>query len=112
MVGKHKNKSEKGSILLNTMFVLLFFNISFVAILGYSQSINADFQRLIQRQQTGQTIFAFFESAPDQLPFHGTDKLKITTRPLLQSERCQKIEGYVADNVLPIVSLYYWSCYP
>lgn len=106
-----QNKSERGAILLNTMFVLLFFNISFVAIIGYSQSLKADFQRLIQIQQVGQEIFVLFEQTPDKSRSNFAYNQKIMTRLLLQSEGCQQIEGYVANNLLPPISLYYWSCY-
>ncbi len=93
------------------MFVLLFFNISFVAIIGYSQSLKADFQRLIQIQQAGQEIFVLFEQLPDRLSSHFADNRKIITHLRLQSEKCQQIEGYVANNLLPAISLDYWSCY-
>lgn len=106
-----QNKSESGSILLNTMFILLFFNISFVAIIGYSQSLKADFQQLIQIQQAGQELFILFEQISDKSPDHFASNPKIMTRTLLQSEGCQQIEGYIANNVLPEIRLYYWSCY-
>nr|WP_202608150.1 MULTISPECIES: hypothetical protein [Proteus] len=93
------------------MFILLFFNISFVAIIGYSQSLKADFQRLIQMQQAGQELFVLFEQMTDKLPDYFVANSKIMTRSLLQSEGCQEIEGYVANNVLPEIKLYYWSCY-
>ncbi|MCE9840399.1 MULTISPECIES: hypothetical protein [Proteus] len=106
-----QNKSERGSILLNTMFILLFFNISFVAIIGYSQSLKADFQRLIQIQQAGQELFVLFEQMSEISPDYFASNRKIMTRSLLQSEGCQQIEGYVANHVLPTLKLYYWSCY-
>ena len=112
IIKKGQNRSEKGSILLNTMFVLLFFNISFVAIIGYSQSLKDDFQRLIQLQQTGQGIFVLFEILPDKSPYYFAYNQKIMTRSLSYSEGCQQIEGYVGNNVLPAISLYYWSCNP
>ncbi len=47
----------------------------------------------------------------DKLPDYFVANSKIMTRSLLQSEGCQEIEGYVANNVLPEIKLYYWSCY-
>ncbi|ODQ07891.1 hypothetical protein BHE86_12820 [Shigella sp. FC1655] len=98
-------------MLLNTMFILLFFNISFVAIIGYSQSLKADFQQLIQIQQAGQELFILFEQMSDKSPDYFASNSKIMTRSLLKSEGCQLIEGYVANNILPEIGLFYWSCY-
>ncbi|MEQ5207928.1 hypothetical protein WMR86_15835 [Proteus vulgaris] len=112
IIKKAQNRSENGSILLNTMFVLLFFNISFVAIIGYSQSLKADFQRLIQIQQTGQGIFVLFEKLPDKSPYYFAYNQKIMMHSLSHSEGCQQMEGYVANNILPTINLYYWSCNP
>ncbi|WP_268842893.1 hypothetical protein [Proteus faecis] len=93
------------------MFILLFFNISFVAIIGYSQSLKADFQQLIQMQQAGQELFVLFEQMSAKSPDYFVANPKIMIRTLFQSEGCQQIEGYVANNLLPEIRLYYWSCY-
>lgn len=93
------------------MFALLFFNISFIAIIGYSHSLKVDFQRLIQIQQAGQAIFVSFEQAPYRPFFYSVYSQKIMTQTLSQSEECQQIKGYLADNLSNMTSLYLWSCY-
>lgn len=46
-------------MLINMVSVLLFFNISFVAIIGYSQALKVDFQRLVAIQQAGASLLLF-----------------------------------------------------
>ncbi|WP_411836474.1 hypothetical protein KJX11_15425 [Proteus mirabilis] len=46
-------------MLINMVSVLLFFNISFVAIIGYSQALKVDFQRLVAIQQAERLFLLF-----------------------------------------------------
>ncbi|MEQ4924939.1 hypothetical protein [Proteus hauseri] len=93
------------------MFALLFFNISFIAIMNYSQSLQVDFHKLIKIQQTGQAIFVLFEQASHPPPFHSVYNQQIMTQSLLHAAGCQKITGYLTRHQLPTISLYRWSCY-
>ncbi len=93
-------------MLINMMSVLLFFNISFVAIIGYSQALKVDFQRLVAIQQAGASLFAFY----GQMSFNSVDNLKIMTQSLIEAEVCQKIEGSITHYSGYVTRLYHWSC--
>lgn len=109
---KFYHQGEQGMVLLNMMFILLFFNISFVAIIGYSQSLKMDFQRLIHIQQTGYALFVFLEQTSDESGLTNSSlyNLKIVTQLSLQSKECQKREGVLADNYPNSIRLYHWIC--
>lgn len=107
----YHRKSEHGTILLSMMFSLLFFNISFITIIGYSQSLQIDFHKLIKIQQTGQAIFSLFEQGSHKPPFTTVYNQQIMTQSFSYSVGCQKITGYLTDEQFPTISLYRWSCY-
>lgn len=102
---------QQGTVLLNLMFVLLFFNLSFIAIMGYSHSLQMSFQQLINMQQVTQATFVVFEQASLQSPFYFVYDQIIMTQSSLAVDECQKIEGDITNKMMSAVRLYYWSCY-
>ena len=107
----YRHHYERGTILLNMMFALLFFNISFIAIMSYSQSLQVDFHNLIKTQQTGQAIFVLFEQGSHKPPFYTVYNQQIVTQSLSYSAGCQKITGYLEGDQRSAISLYRWLCY-